>query len=229
MGFGLLFFGYFSAFLMSLSNYGFLFSVIGCYVIFLALQKISDYKHSLLRAIYPLLGITLCSVLEAIQFFVGEFGIAGDILSLVMLCARVIFHCFLFISIISLGQDTDLPDVVALAKTNLIFILFSFAVEIVSMLLAILFGFSNHYLTLTVSMMRLLFPIFTLVLIFKCFHKICAPEDVDAPQKPSKFEFINEFRRRQEEREEERRKKHEAPPAPKAQAIPPLHKKRKKK
>lgn len=229
MGFGLLFFGYLSAFLMSLNSYGFLFSLIGCYVIFLALQKISEYKHSLWRAVFPLIVISLCALCEAIQFFTGSWGVWDGIITLVTLSARTLFHCFMFISIASLGKDTDLPDVIAMAKTNFIFILISFAVEMVSLVLALFFNFGNQQLTITVSMMRLLFPVFTLILIFKCFHKICAPEDVDAPQKPSRFEFINEFRRRQEEREAERRKKREAQSAHKTSSNIPTQKKRKKK
>lgn len=226
MGFGLLFFGYFSAFLMSINKYGFLFSIVGCYVMFVAIQKISDYKHSLMRAVFPLLAIGLCSLCEALRFFLeADWGMWASIITVIMSISRTLFHCFMFISISALGKDTELPDVTALAKTNLIFIVSYFAVEMTSVLLA-LFGISNQYLAITMAMMRLLFPVFALVLIFKCFHKICAPEDIDAPQKPSRFAFVNELRRRREERDEELKKMKEERNASKSRSGKTQNKKR---
>ena len=36
-------------------------------------------------------------------------------------------------------------------------------------------------------------------LLFDCYRIICMPEDVDMPQKPSRFQAVNEYRQRKEE------------------------------
>lgn len=207
MGFGLLFFGYFATFLMSLNSYGFIFAMIGHYVIFLSLQKLSEYKYTILRCISPLAVMFLCSATESVNSILGAAeitspltsDIATIILSYLSLISSLIFHIFLFLAIISLGQDTELPDVISLAKTNLALIIVFFTTNLVAMLL------SNQYVMITAVFLRILFPLFSLALIYKCFHKICAPDDVDVPIRPSRFKFINDMRAKQERKAEETR------------------------
>ena len=45
------------------------------------------------------------------------------------------------------------------------------------------------------------------LMIFSCYRRICDEEDVDMPQKPSRFEFVNEMRREREEKEKARQAK----------------------
>ena len=215
MGFGLLFFGYFAAFLMSINSYGFIFELVGYYIIFSALQKISEYKHSLLRCFPPLLIMALCSLgnaavfaLDALQIstFMSE-PLATAVLSALSLAASVTYHVFLYLSIISFGKDTELPDVVALAKTDIFVIVVYFAANVAAMLASSLFEYSNQYLMLGATLLRVLFPLFSIALIYKCFYKICAPEDIDVPTKPSRFKFINDLRARRENRSQNTPKK----------------------
>ena len=60
----------------------------------------------------------------------------------------------------------------------------------------------------------LLLPIVNLTIIYSCYMHICLPEDLDSTPKPSRFGFINEFRRRREEKrkreEEEYRRRMES-------------------
>ena len=44
-------------------------------------------------------------------------------------------------------------------------------------------------------------------MIFSCYRRICDEGDVDMPQKPSRFEFVNEMRREREEKEKARQEK----------------------
>ena len=207
MGFGLLFFGYFAAFLMSLNAYGFVFAMIGYYVIFVALQRISEYKHSILRCIPPLAVMFLCSAAEAVNAALGTAQLASPfdsematvILSSLTLVSSLTFHVFLFLSLMALGKDTDLIDVVSSAKTNIAFIALFFTANLTVMF------FSNQYVMMVAVILRILFPLFALALIYKCFHKICAPDDVDMPIKPSRFKFVNDMRAKQEQKAEETR------------------------
>lgn len=54
--------------------------------------------------------------------------------------------------------------------------------------------------------LQLLCPLVTLIFLFLCYARICAPEDVDMPQKPSRFAFVNRFREKQAQRQAETEK-----------------------
>ena len=196
---------------MSLNAYGFVFAMIGYYVIFVALQRISEYKHSILRCIPPLAVMFLCSAIEAVNAALGAAQLASPfaseiatvILSSLTLVSSLTFHIFLFLSLMELGKDTELIDVVSSAKTNIAFIVLFFATNLTVMF------FSNQYIMMIAVILRILFPLFALALIYKCFHKICAPDDVDVPMKPSRFKFINDMRAKQEQKAEETRQARE--------------------
>ena len=212
MGFGLLFFGYFAAFLMSLNSYGAVFALIGYYLMFTALQKLSEYKHSLIYCYPPLAALTLCSVADTVNLIfklldmTEPFGgtVISYIISLVSLASGLILHLFLLGAISGLGKDTDLPEIVGLTRTNLSAVSVYFILNIVVFVLNLL----NRPISLLMvlgMLLRIVYPLLVLSLIYKCFSKICAPEDVDMPVKPSRFEFINKIRERQEQKAEETR------------------------
>ena len=218
MGFGLLFFGYFATFLMSFNTYGAIFSLIGCYVIFNALQRLSEYKRNILRCLFPLGAMFLCSLCDSATLICELMGItspfSGQIfstaISFASLASSLAFHILLFSSIASLGKDTDLPDVISLARTN------SFAVSVYFLLNVVLFilnSYSASDLSLLMALtllLRVAYPLSGLALIYKCFRKICSPEDLTMPTKPSRFRFINEIRARNEKKAEETRAAREA-------------------
>ena len=204
MGFGILFFGYFITFLMSLNAYGAVFALIGNYVIFSALGKISEYKHSIVKCIPFLLVMALCNILGVVEFlFSPNIGIVKTISDTLSLASALLFNLFLFRSLYELGEDTEVSEVKASAKLNTFAAIVYFAANVAVMI------FANKYLIITAMILRLIFPLMALALIYKCFRFICAPEDVDMPIKPSRFKFINDFRERQAQKEEEERKARE--------------------
>lgn len=228
MGFGILFFGYFITFLLSLNAYGTIFALIGNYIIFVALQKLSEYKHSLTRCIPFLLLMAICNLLGSVKvLFSADFGMIGSVIDTVSLVSSLIFNVFLFLSIISLGEDTEVSEVKSLAKTDIAIIIIYFVANLAMMIFA-----ANKYILAGAMLLRLIFPLFALALIYKCFRFICAPEDVDMPVKPSRFKFINDFHKRQAQKEEETRKAREELLSKKAseqKANANTHKKHKKK
>ena len=214
MGFGILFFGYFITFLLSLNAYGPIFALIGNYLIFVALQKLSEYKHSLTRCIPFLLLMAICNLVGSVEvLFSMELGIAGLITETVSLVSSLLFNIFLFLSIISLGEDTEVAEVKSLAKLNIAATSIYFTANLAMMILAtyeqVLAAAVLLNILAVAMFLRLIFPLFALALIYKCFRFICAPEDVDMPIKPSRFKFINEFRERQAKKEEETRRSRE--------------------
>ena len=218
MGFGILFFGYFAAFLMSFNTYGAIFSLIGCYVIFTALQRLSEYKHSILKCIIPLAVMFICSLfdsaslicrlIEAPSPFSGQT--ISSIISFATLASSLLFHIFLFSAIASLGKDTDLPDVISLAGTNTLAASAYFLLNVLVFILNIYSATSPSLLMALTLLLRVAYPLSGLALIYKCFRKICSPEDLTMPTKPSRFKFINEIRARNEKKAEETRAAREA-------------------
>ena len=223
MGFGILFFGYFISFLLSLNLYGPFFALVGNYVIFIAIKKLSEYKHSLVRCIPSLILLAICNLLECIKIIVSRlipvdsdfFSILGEflaqtsatssIISTLALIATLTFNVFLFLSIISLSDDTGTKEIKSLSITNIFVVSVFFTANITALILSGIFEIQNAYISVSVILLRIIFPLFALALIYRCFRLICAPEDVDVPIKPSRFKFVNEFRERQALKEEESR------------------------
>ena len=197
MGFGLLFFGYFITFLLSLNTYGPIFALIGNYIIFIALQKLSEYKHSLTKCIPFLLLMAICNLCSSAEIlFYTDFGILKTVIETVSLTSTLIFNILLFTSIMSLGDETEVAEVKSSAKTNIAITIAYFITNLLTMLLE-----ANKYVLIIGMLLRLLFPLLALALIYKCFRFICDPEDVDMPTKPSRFKFINEMRERRANKE----------------------------
>lgn len=212
MGFGLLFFGYFAAFLMSLNSYGSIFALIGYYVIFTSLQKLSEYKHSITYCVPPLIALFFCSAADTVNLIFKSldmsqpFGgtVISYVISLLSLTSGLIFHIFLLTAIAELGKDTELPEISGLTKTNTAAVSAYFLLNVIIFILN-LFKLNFPWLVVLTLLLRIIYPLFVLALIYKCFSKICAPDDIDMPTKPSRFKFINDIRERQERKAEETR------------------------
>lgn len=215
MGFGWLFLGYFVAFLMSFHKFGFFTEIIGYYLIFLGLEKLSLYKNKIKNSVFPLIVMTIGSGVEAFfslrESISGAVAPAAVMTAVTALCVigNLFFHIFLLASISSLGQDTELPDVCRKAKTALFFAIDSVAVQMLSLIISLLTpsvpGLSVLAAPLTVItvLLYLVVPILVLILVWRCYASICAPGDETMPVKPSRFAFVNKWRERSEEKNKE--------------------------
>ena len=223
MGFGLLFIGYFIAFLMSFHRYGFLCRIIGYYLIFSSAQKLSEYKRGIAQTVIPLLVMTLCGIYDAgalvsESFFSTPFPQALTYsVDLIELALGFLFHVYLLKGIIGLGEDTELPKVSSFARWNLVSVTSHLILNViltVSQLCISLFpAFGGETLqALTSTLVRvtllvgILYPILMLVLIHSCYAQICAPEDLEMKPKPSRFSFINKSREMSAKKDEEMEK-----------------------
>ena len=216
MGFGILFIGYFIAFLMSLHKYGFLCRIIGYYLIFLSLQKLSEYKTTLSRAAIPLLVMTLCGVYDAGAMisesvfatpFPEVFSYAVDVLEIV---SSYVFHVLLLKGIISLGEDTELPKVCAFTRWSLVGVTSYCILNAILIVMQAFAPFGDPFAQRFASVLAritllagILYPIVMLVLIHSCYAQICAPEDLDMEPKPSRFAFINKSRKLSAEKDKQ--------------------------
>ncbi len=203
MGFGTLFIGYFIAFLMSFHKYGFACQIIGYYIMFVALQKLSEYKYSLARAVLPLLIMTLCGVYDAgalvssTFFSIGFPGVLTTVVDILQIAGSFVFQIYLLRGISELASDTELPKISKTAKWNLVvvtsYILLTITFSLISIAAVLfsnqetglLYSAANILAPITV-LSSILYPIPVLFLIFSCYAQICTPEDIDMPPRNSK-------------------------------------------
>lgn len=214
MGFGLLFIGYFIALLMSVNSYGFAFEIVGYAIMLSAVGKLSEYKHSLSRASLALLAMALCSVYDGFRYLDELLSLNVPLfqdsvtftVSLISSAATLAFHALLLLAIRDIAKDAEENGV---AKKSY----FALTAAILSCVLEFSFAIGGTFLSadsaalrilaLISTLVRILYPVAVLFFIYTCYARICAPEDMDMPQRPSRFAFINRMRERREEKAKE--------------------------
>ncbi len=203
MGFGLLFIGYFVSTLMSNHAYGWATQIIGFYLIFRAIGKLWDYKHSFMRCLVPLVLMTLCQAITGFRHLFAEipttnivatlnFFELDSLINTVFVTLLMIFHFLLLSSIRELALDVEDDLVVKLVRQNFYIVGAYFFLNITAAFLPK--GDGVPVLTLISVLASLIYPLFVLHLLYRCYARICAPEDKDMEPKPSRFAFINKRR-----------------------------------
>jgi len=215
MGFGLLFIGFFVAFLMSINNYGFVFEIVGYAIMLSAIGKLSEYKHSLSRSVLPLFLMALCSAFNGIKKLCEIVSLelalfsqsSAFVVSILSAIFKIVFLTMLLLSIREITKDVEEPELAQKAISSLVISAFAFVLEL---LVAILGSFPSIsdaqpfvIFALIATLIRILYPIFLLFFFYRCYSMICAPEDLDMAPRPSRFTFINRWRERQASREKE--------------------------
>ncbi len=188
---------------MSFHKYGFACQIVGYYVMFMALQKLFEYKHSLGRAVLPLFFMALCSVYDAGAVFSEAFfatvfpsGLT-TLVDILQIAGIFVFHIYLLRGIGELANDTELPKISKSSTFNLavitFYLLLSMTFSLIS-IIAIAAGAQEGsflYETATVlapitALFSIIYPIPVLYLLYSCYMRICAPEDVDMESRKSK-------------------------------------------
>ena len=216
MGFGLLFIGYFIAFLMSLNNYGFAFEIVGFAIILSSLGRLSEYKRSVSYAAFPLLVMALCSVFEGFRQLDSLLSLKLPLftvqvaftVSLISAAATLFFHFLLLLPIREIAAETGEKELASKSYSALSAASVACALELA---VALIGSFSQasepstafRVLTLASVLFHIFYPVFSLVFIYSCYAKLCAPEDADMAPRPSRFAFINRMRAKQEEKARE--------------------------
>ncbi len=211
MGFGLLFIGYFIAFLMSINPYGWAFQIVGFYIIFRALEKLFEYKHSISRCLIPLVIMTarqalfgihslgLLDAMTAVVSILESFWIE-NLISAVYVALLMVFHFLLLQSIRELALDTEDTAIARLTTRNGYIVGFYFLLNVLTAFLPS--GSLKQVLSPITVLASIVYPIFMLYLLYRCYARICAPEDKDMEPKPSRFAFINKRREMQKKADE---------------------------
>jgi len=220
MGFGLLFLGYFVAYLMSLNPFSAIFYIVGYGIMSCGLSKLNRYHTSFYAP-------AICSIaLAVLSFFVGvmelsDFLYQNMILSVKIFpavlftvfeiaqsCLIFLFHAFLLWAIRAIAKDTGVEKIPTNAIRNFVFILLSYIVNLVARLPS-WDAEMRSYFNLFYVLLFLTWILLDLLLIYACYAQICDEDEREYQRKTSRFGFVNrfwkEYDRRQARAEEEDR------------------------
>ena len=84
---------------------------------------------------------------------------------------------------------------------NLFFVVLYFVLRVAAYIPTPVQETYNRYFGLPIFILNLAWIVLDIVLIFKCYAKICDESDVEMEQKPSRFEFVNKYRAELAERQ----------------------------
>lgn len=211
MGFGILFCGYLITYLLSLNPYAALTRFVGYIVLFAALSKLGRHNrffgYSRLLAIPLALMAGVDAVVSLLSRFMGEsapasLGKLSSALAGGLTMFDLALGICLFMAIYWLAADTELPK---LARGARMAMLLTGAYGVLTGLSVLPVKLGPSYantLALLVLCVRLVWTVYALVLIFRCYMWICLEGDEEMAQKPSRFAFVNEYRARQAEKQE---------------------------
>lgn len=215
MGFGLLFIGYFVASLMSVNSYGYLFRLVGFAIILVALRRLQKYNAAFRFPIAAGALMAVCSLLLSIsgitsllydEMLINTAFLAGDTVKNVLggidMALEFLFHGALAYAIKDIARDTGEEKLVFAAVRNFVFLCFYYVLYGIALLPFAFVDDYVRYFSLPVILLYFACIILNLILIFRCYMKICDEADVDMVRKPSRFDFINRLREESDRREE---------------------------
>ncbi len=217
MGFGLLFLGYFL--LVNITFYGYTDLFCGMVLLY-ALSRLSVYNKPLKIAFYIAVGFTVYAIPEFLLSMLELFppvplGFANvmDALLPVRYLVLLALTVTLLWGVRKVAKEVELQKLaeridcilIVPALANLMMAVLSIKPLITGIETQTALGLTLIALTLFLLSLGL-----TLYVIYTAYMRICLPEDVDMPEKPSRFAFINRYRQRRDERAAEEAREREA-------------------
>ncbi|MBQ7353092.1 MAG: hypothetical protein IJW54_03705 [Clostridia bacterium] len=195
MGFGLLFFGYFVAYLGSfLSEFSVFTFILGAGIILFSLKNlVFENKMFVVSAVVSFI-LEVSAILVAILgfMFVPETSTSYVIISLVYKWITYVLNACLMIAIFVIAKEVDILKIKVMSIVNLIFIsigaIVAFAYDFISD------EFTQLRLRYISVGSQILFVILGLFIIFNCYMKICYEDDQNMQRKSSGipfFDFLN--------------------------------------
>ena len=206
MGFGTLFFGYFL--LLNITYYT-ITDLIASLIMAMGLYKLSGINTPFKNGFYTCFGFSIIGIAELVLQIIAIFDPLFDVAAVISYVAIpryfiiAIITAFILSGISEVADEVGLKELPKRARRS---IPFSLGVYAFSAVLEISELDSIKFLTLKAIAVMAVIVLFAtlavvavnLVTIYKAYAKICMPEDVDnsAPDKPSRFGFVNQYRAR---------------------------------
>lgn len=199
MGFGLLFLGYFIAFLMALTKYGFAIRLAGYLLMSYSLIKLRDFE---LRFTWPMsisfglsiIGIAQCvfGICDEISYSLSKpVTVLRTIIDIGESCAIVIFNLLLLWSIMAIAGRLELPKQKNAAIRNSIFIVFWAVLDFLGTGPLANNTIYINYFGLPTFILYMAWIILNLVLTFSCYMYICPAGDEDMNRKKTNIKFLD--------------------------------------
>jgi hypothetical protein len=225
MGFGLLLMGYFLGMVMSLNIFGAFFRLAGFALAAYAARKLSDYHKGfsfLTLASMLSVGVSVLGAISSLSAFLYDNMIIsekliGDGLATAFGYARygaeLVFTVALCVAISLIAKETGEIKLRYVAIRNLALYCVYFVLQIICWLPHEYVGTLLQITALpaVAQLAGFALILLNLLMIFSCYRRICDESDVDMPQKPSRFEFVNQMRAEREEKEKARQAKFAKP------------------
>jgi hypothetical protein len=227
MGFGWLLIGYFVATMMSFNIFGALFKIIGFCIAGYGTKKLAAYHKS-----FSFLGICcalmivaslLCAIGNISNFLYDNMVIASKLLrdglynafNYARAVAELVFNVVLCLAVSMLAKDAGERKITYISIRNLVIYCIYFVLQFICWLPHEYVGelLQATALPAVVQIFNFVIILLNILMIFSCYRRICDEEDVEMPQKPSKFEFVNRMREEREQRELERQAKFNKSPS----------------
>lgn len=217
MGFGILFLGYFL--LVNITFYGYT-DLIAALVLLYALTKLSVYNKPLKIAGYITVGFAVYALpellLSVLELFppapLGFQNVMDALLPLRYLLLLAITLTVLW-GIRTMAKEVELNKLADNIDCYLIVPVFAYGMMTFVSIKPLITGMKPETASalLFVSLSLLLISLaLTLYTIYSAYARICLPEDVDMPERPSRFAFINQYRERRDARAAEEAREREA-------------------
>ncbi len=213
MGFGLLLVGYIITYIITLGIGDYLFAgmLIGGFIMFLGLSELRKYCPTFLYAIIANVLMILCSFYKTAAFldsaFLLELGIDSPLLhtifDIIKFAVDIIFNLSMLYGIADLSRRVEYPQTREKAYRNMIFVGLYALLQIILLIPNTIFQNDKAFFMTLLMIIQLIYALFNLLLLFKCYAMICPEGQEDMTRKPSRFAFINKMREKQDEREQQ--------------------------
>ena len=216
MGFGWLFFGYFTATFLSLNPAGSFICLGGYGIILFSVLRLRKYNRCfdlmLLATVAMMCVSALLAVADAGSYLYEGLIISKPLFSngmravigYIESAVGLLFNCAMLVAILAIARETEAAKVVSGVIRNAIVLAVYVAVQIICLLpvAAVKSFVEKSGLAMISFVLYIALLILNHVLIFNCYARICDEGDVEMEQKPSRFEFVNKFRAELNEKEE---------------------------
>ena len=209
MGFGILFIGYFFLLNFPYCDYT---DALAAVLIMYALYKLYKVNDGFRYAFYASVAFTLLGLFElgvaAYGMFIPIDG-GSPVIFLPALLRHLILAFLVFLLLSGIYEVADEVGLSEIAKKARIRSYLTVGVYALSIFLesALLAAFIAPKILVTLYAFTIAATLAVIIMnlcsIYSCYMRVCMPEDYEMEEKPSKFGFVNEFRRREEEKNRE--------------------------
>lgn len=204
MGFGILLFGYFTAFAFELINTYFFADIIGGLVMLFALGKLSEFNGKFRTAAYGDMIFCAVAAVRAVMMTFGimpEDGLPFRLLTVFYTVTVIIFHFLLNTAIVDTARDAEDEKILGRARFNRVFVTVSYGFMIVSTSLS--GALTQEKLRYLSGGVLLLVAVSVLLMSYLLYSSFAAFMVVGGePPEPaeSKIPLVNKLRRRSYEK-----------------------------